>query len=610
MPAIDHMEPISLGDLKKAIMVPRQEFELWLARWDWTWHQLARSEFPAFFSSLDEFQLACICSDPVLWCAAFIRDPDDPDHLDPYAFWEYQKDAVRYRENKVYDCGAETGKTRDIVAAILFEAFTTPGGSSLVGAPQQTHLDEIIEASMDQLSWNPDLAPSLRRWKKHPHHAFYWSNGFKHDFRPSGHDGESFRGVHARTSVRLDEAAKMKNPKQWSEFWRAMKPGCYAAIYSVTDGDRSCDFYRLKERAKRAAAQQNIDADLNMEVPSFLKNQHFRHFKWPKTIMPHPFWSDERRKFYIDQFGGEDSPGYRHNVLAEDGDPENSVFPWHSFSRLLKDIPEYRLLKILVDSGQGEVVLFGTQYRIKSGAQLDREAKPDEEILVDRRIGVSDFDIRKEIRSFFSNTPGLKFGGADLGFSQDPTEIYVKLVMGRTHRLICRVQLKGVTYDQQCEAIDALDDLFDAGENRMWWGLDYGNAGSAVVHILQNQALYAGKNYLDRLTGYQFGATYEAVNEDGDVLVDRTTDKPVKLTAKELSTDLLVKKMQRVELEYPYDPDLILYYPNHSYREGERHRIYKKEDDHTIDADRALTLRVILPGSAGEDVFSCGANLR
>lgn len=604
MPAINQMEPLRLTDLKKAIMVPVSDFEAWLARFDWTWHQLARNEFPGDFTRLDEFQLACICADPVLWCRAFLREPEDPDHIEPYGFFNYQQEAVRYQENKVYDCGSETGKTRDIVAASLYEAFTVAGGSSLLGAPQQTHLDEIIEAMHDQLIWNPDLMPSLKRWKKHPHHAFYWTNGFKQDFRPAGHDGEAFRGVHVRTSARLDEAAKMKNPMQWSEFWRSMKPGCCAAIYSVTDGDRSCDFYKLKERAKRVGASKEISGDLEVDLPTHMKSLSFRHFCWPKTLMPAPFWSEARRKFYSEQYGGEDSPGYRHNVLAEDGDPENSVFPWYSFSRLLKDIPEYRVLKILVDSAQGEVSLFGAKYEPQTG----REAKPEEIVLVERRVSVNDFDIRAEIKSFFSNIPGLKFGGADLGFSQDPTEIYVKLIIGKTHRLVGRMQLKGVTYDQQDAAIDALDDVFDACQMKMGWGLDFGNAGSAVVHNLIHK--YPEKNYDDRLTGYQFGATYEAVNEEGETLVDRHTDKPLKLTAKELSTDLLVKKMQRIELEYPFDPDIILYYPNHSYREGEKHRIYKKEDDHVIDADRALTLRVVLPGEGSEDAFACGSKLR
>ena len=82
-----------------------------------------------------------------------------------------------------------------------------------------------------------------------------------------------------------------------------------------------------------------------------IKNMQFRLFQWPKTIMPAPFWSKARKKFYVEQYGGEDAPEYQHNVLGQDGDPENTVFPWHHFSHCIKDVPEYRCLKILVDSG-------------------------------------------------------------------------------------------------------------------------------------------------------------------------------------------------------------------------------------------------------------------
>jgi len=140
----------------------------------------------------------------------------------------------------------------------------------------------------------------------------------------------------------------------------------------------------------------------------------------------------------------------------------------------------------------------------------------------------------------------------------------------------------------------------------MGWGLDFGNAGSAVVHILQGQETYAGKNYEDRLTGYLFGGAYDAVNENGETIIDKKTRKPVRLSAKELATDLLTTKMQRLELHYPYDPDIILYYPSHTYRNGQNRRIYKDIDDHAIDADRVLTLRVVLPGDNEEDLFACG----
>jgi len=224
--------------------------------------------------------------------------------------------------------------------------------------------------------------------------------------------------------------------------------------------------------------------------------------------------------------------------------------------------------------------------------------------LLDRRSKKGGFDLATEIRAFFSPLPGLLFMGADLGFSQDPTEIYIKLIFGKIHRLIARVQLKGVSYDQQADAIDALDSIFDGGRCEMGIGIDFGNAGSAVVHILQGQEKYADKNYEDRLTGYQFGAAYDAVDEAGETLIDKHSGKPVRLLAKELSTDLLTAKMQKGELEYPYDPDIMLMYPNHTYHQGSRHRTFKAIDDHVIDADRVLTLRCVLPGDNQEDLFA------
>ena len=224
---IDTVEPIEkLSDLQKDILVPQEIFELWLETWDWTYHQLSRDEFPEPFSSMDEFQLACICADPILWCQAFLREPEDPDHQEPYNFWDYQKESIRYPGHTIHKCGSEVGKTREIIAWCMHKAYTTANGSGMTGAPQQTHLEEIIEGMLDQMEFNPVLGKALIKYKKHPHHTFYFSNRFKFYFRPSGFDGEAYRGVHVRTFAIKDEAAKDKNKKQWSEFWRAMKPGC------------------------------------------------------------------------------------------------------------------------------------------------------------------------------------------------------------------------------------------------------------------------------------------------------------------------------------------------------------------------------------------------
>jgi hypothetical protein len=592
-PTNDIQLPIALADLKKSIMVSREDFEKWLQRFDWTYHQLSRGEFPAGYKSLDEFQLHCICSDPVLWADAFLRDPDNPDK--PYTLWGYQRESIRYKGHTLHECGAEVGKTREILVKLMHAAFTVARGSALVGAPQLTHLTEIIDMIEEQLDFNPDLKSSLVKHEKHPHHKMKFSNKFNIYFRPAGFEGTAFRSVHVKTLALMDEAAKAKNPAIFKEFWRAAKPGCAYKLYSTPDGDRSCEFYRLCAKATGSLNEE----DENDVGP---KNITFKKFQWGKPLMPAPFWTQQRRREFIDLYHGEDSPGYQQNVLGNWGDPENSVFPWHQFSKLIKAIPEYRVLKILNDESQSQVSIFGAEYKpiIQDGARGEAE----EIIITDRQISTGMFDIKAEIKSFFASSPGLHYGGCDLGYSIDPTEILIKLIIGRTHRTIARLQLKGVTYDQQADAIDALDDIFDSYRSEMGWGLDFGNAGSAVCHILHNQDQYAAKGYEDRLTGYQFGGTYEAVNEEGDLIIDAHTKKPIKLTGKELATDLLVTKMQRIQLEYPPDPDIMLYYPSHTFRAGSRHRIFKKDDDHLIDADRVLTLKVVLEADGSEDLFA------
>ena len=592
------MEPlVNITDLRKGLIVPHDIFDATLKQLDWTWQQCAARQFPPPFTSLEDFQMAIICADRVLWAAAFLRSPEDG--KSPYTFWEYQEASLRDQGNTLHQCGFETGKTREILAFMLYEIFNKPNGSGLMTAPQSVHTLEIVDGLVDQLDSNPVLKKCLLDHRKQPHHWLRFNNRFELDIRTTGHDGTQLRGVHAKTFCIFDETPKAKNDKIFTEFWGRGEPTAVFKLYGMPDGDRSCTHFKLCSRAEGKLKEEE-EKRLGKGAPT-----DFTLYKWAKTLQPQPFWSEDRRRFYIDQYGGEDSPGYRQAVMGEWGDPENSVFPWKKFEPLLKDIKEYRCLKIFVDDSSRSVSVSG--YELQSRSHDGETGKPEPIYLIDQHVDLDNFDLAQQIKSFFSGVPGLTYLGADLGFSQDPTEIYIKLIIGRVHRLVARVQLKGVSYDQQADAIDALDDIYDGGRGQMGLGLDFGNAGSAVVHILQGQERYAEKNYQDRLTGYQFGAAYDAVNEDGEVILDKHTNKPVRSTAKELSTDLLTAKMYRQELEYPYDPDIMLMYPNHTYRQGTRHRLYKDVDDHVIDADRVLTMRVVLPGDSIDDLFATGS---
>ncbi len=629
---LEKPEPVNISDLKKRILVPQEHFEKVLERYDWTYHQLARDEFPGPYTALDQFQHAIIKADRVLWAQCFLREPEDPDHQARYNFFDYQEESIRYDGHTIHKDGAETGKTREIVAYCLHAAITTKNGSGLIAAPQQTHLNEIIEAMDDQFTWNPELGKSRQHhrikggWSKHPHHTFYFhdkTHRFKIDFRPAGHDGEAYRGVHATTFAIVDEAAKKKNKKQWSEFWRAMKPGCVAKIYSVPDGDRSCEFYKLGERATRGTAPtenpkseiRNPKSKEEVADGSFkgaakhIKDIKFRLFNWPKELMPAPFWSPERKRFYVEQYGGEDSPEYKHNVLGTDGDPEYSVFPWEQLKLCIREIPEYRFLKILVDSGNDEVVVTGYKYEQAPGdnGPVSVPICLLDEVRIKSGFFDSDknreSDFRRLIKSFFVTAPGLKSGGADFGYSPDPTEMIVKNIIGKKSRFVARLQLKSVTYDQQCQGLDALDDVYGPMES-ISWGTDHGNAGSAVAHHLQGDLQYADKNYEDRLRGFSFESSTDNIDEYGEAIIDARSGEPAKITMKELATDLMTKRIQRLETEFPADPEFAFFYPNHTQRQG-KHRIYKNTDDHLIDADRCETLGRIF-NNVTEDIFERG----
>jgi hypothetical protein len=619
------MEPlVDPADLGKGIIVPRDIFERTLEELDWTYHQITRGEFPYPFNEqgkdyrerLQLFQLAIICEDSLLWCTAFLREPEDPDHLDPYQFFDYQIPSLRDPGSVVHQDGAEVGKTREIVAWTLWKNFTVRNGSGLIGAPQQIHLDEIIDAKLEQLDYNPALARALVRHKKQPHHQFKLSTPFKEDYRPSGHDGQAYRGVHARTFVIKDEAAKDKNVKTWSEFWRASKPGAVARIYSVPDGDRETEYYRLTMAAEkswppsdkelRGDDQEKPKLETAKEMPA---NMTFTRYRWSKRMMPFPYWSPERKQFYIKRYNGEDSPEFRHNVDGEHGDPVNTVFPWHQLKLCVRDVPEYRCLKVLVDAGKGEVLVSG--YRCDYEIGIDGPT-PRHKLLIDdtypagtffRFDDEGDSEFKRLIRGFFSAVPGLKRGGSDFGFSPDPTEITIWNIIGKRERLVGRLQLKQVTYDQQCQAQDAMDDVYGTQQESLKWGTDFGNAGSAVAHDLQGLQIYEDKNYDDRLSGFMFQSTTDNIDENGEPLLDPKSQKPVKITLKELATDLIVKKVQRQEMEYPADEDIISAYTNHTCRQGERQRIYSKDNDHLIDSQRVATLAGVL-GCDVEDLFA------
>ena len=154
-------------------------FEAWLAARDYVWQKIDRGEYGF---TIAEAQLRYICEDPVLWCQAFLSEPDTGE---PYTFWDYQQESVRsWHQDAVHQDGAEVGKTREIVGIVTWGmctgfGFTIKNPSLLVAAPQQTHLDEIImaiEAHVGEGDGAGGTKPLINRFwhkpKRVPHTMF------------------------------------------------------------------------------------------------------------------------------------------------------------------------------------------------------------------------------------------------------------------------------------------------------------------------------------------------------------------------------------------------------------------------------------------------------
>jgi len=580
-----------VDDFKNKLQIPVEIFEAELEKRKWSWHQLARGETPLSF---DDLQLYIVCSDPVLWAGQFLREPGTGD---PYTYFDYQLDSARDMGNVIHDDAAEVGKTREIGNKVLYKAYTVPGGSSLIGAPEQVHLDDIIYYIDEQINrQNPKvLASSLEKHQKHPHHVFYFTNGHRIFLSPCGFDGTGFRGKHVNCFAIMDEAAKVKNPNSWSEFFRSAMPGCVFGLYSVPDGDRGTVYFRLKELAKARAQGKKLSKEELKEAQKYELN----YYKWTKPMQPPPFWTPEREKFMADMYGGKDSGGYKRNILAEDGDPENPVYSWQHLSGTFKEIPVYRKLKILSDGGE---------FHLEGSKVIDGEKESRsgvEELLLETTVSESGFNISDTLQTFFPRLKGLLYLGCDLGFARDPSELIVRQVYGNVWRTIARVHLKHVTYDLQADAINALDDIF----NFKRIGIDFGNAGSAVVHTLQSEGRYPDKHYDERVKAYQFAEVKDDVDEHGDMILDPKTEKPRRRKVKEISTNVEYNKMQRGEIEQPFDNDIISQYSSHTYRETQNGIVYSKGNDHIIDANRACTLAMIL-GEGDESVMVSGVNFR
>lgn len=596
-----------------------------LARQGWSWQTIAdgKARLNGEPVSLDDLQWFLLQSDPVLWAEThLVEKPEAGGGF--WRFFDYQKPSLRWRGHVVHQDGAEVGKSREIVALALWGCLAEGRGSTLVGSARDGDLDEIWEEIQLQKSFNPFIASAVMSETTKPYRRITFRDGFKLMFRPAGHDGQAFRGIHVRARLLHDEAAKVVNPTSWSEFWRSAMPGAEIRIYSVPTGDQLCVFQRLANEA--IPAEKIVPAtspatviegvlsgsklpEATRTLSRELGGRVFVRFHWPKTIMPAPFWSDERRDEFIQLFGGVDSPGYQHNVLGVPGDPEYSVFPSRLLDPSVRNLPDYRSLSLRWDSQGSKVDVLcerihpayepgQTTAADSDTSEADADALRPMLTVYRETVDVEGFPhwqpterealFRRLITTTLIPLGGFLTAGVDVG-SSSTTEILVEAtdVSGR-EVLTLRVSLHGFDWAAQRDFLRCLDNFLTVHGG---WGMDATGVGKVLVDLLQA----GGDSLAERISGFVFNHAVPAVNPDtGEVLTDPQTGQAQTVIWKEQATQLLERGLVNRNKWLPCDPQLLFLLQNHTYSESGGRRAYSKVNDHLVDGWRCCALRRLM----------------
>lgn len=538
---------------------------------------------------------------------------------DPWALFPVQAEMARIKGNLIIECGAEVGKTRDIVCGTLWEVDAWEGGANdLIAADSDITLEEIWSEIEYQIEKNPRIGGGLTKIGLKPFRSMEFANGSRFQMRLCGHDGKQFRGGHFSPSVRADEAAKWKNQQQFNELWRAGKPGSRFRIYSTPDGDYSSPFFALCDRAvpclsAKGAAEFHANAD--GDEPRFLK------FNITKMQLPDPFWNENRAAKYREQYGGENSIGWQTNVLGKWGSPQYSVFPMPSLKPCLKYLAHYRMVYAGLDRESGRFHLRAARLspRIEEVDGGDRE----DMLARDEFPFIGAADLAQRIAQFFPEmtdwTDPLLYGGADLGSAADPSEFLFVRRSGLIWTDVFRLHLVNADWPVQAEVVAWLDHY---SGHRVKYGFDNGSAGAALVQALTQMEQFRqcpvckkAVYFAERLHGFNFGEHCDEIDVETGAIIPNPDKKdvegdpmPHRLSNKEFSTRVLERKVQSIDLAIAHDAgagdqkiaagQLLV---NHTSigitARGERR--FKATDDHSIDARRQVAL-IIASAVRGE----------
>lgn len=288
------------------------------------------------------------------------------------------------------------------------------------------------------------------------------------------------------------------------------------------------------------------------------------------TAIHRPNWTDKERQQKILQYGSEDDPDYRRNILGAHGDATSPLFPLN------------RLMAIVDDQEDSEYNTDVYVHDTISGEQVDAAGG------IENLINFNSMHKTKTYKSFWA--------GVDIGWTTSPTEI---LVFGETERtkgkkrleLLYRLSLRRTSGPDQSRAMSLVIEHY--GISRL--GMDSTGAGLPVYQIMKEDATAS------KVVGYNFKEKI-LVDIDQTIDVDPAVDNileraGIKRQVLLYSTDLLRLYVDEKRILLPWDRNLIGQFQATAIEnmkagtdEYGRRRISSSAEDHALDAARMAVL--------------------
>lgn len=458
-------------------------------------------------------------------------DEEQPDGC--FRVWDFQW--TWYRNESVFQidyAGRSLGKSLGIQMRAFAFPFNYAGQEMLITAPELNHLRPLtdkIEHLILSHRLSRELLPKQRGngINHQPQFQAHFSNNARIMSRLPQRSGIGVKGQHPL----VIEADEMQDYPEngWIELVETMKhyvPGAQWRCHGVSRG--------VRDRYYRYTMGQ--DPDLPFVVHRYM-------------AMHRSTWGEAERRAKLSLYGGsDDNVDYRRNIYGEHGDATNPIF----------------VLARLMSCVRIHENAWATEYN----EDIYSCIKVTDEALRGNNTPMQAFIEPQLTQAHLSDEYSSFFGGADFGYTRDPTEI---LIFGETRgknsllRLLLRLHLMRISAQDQAEAIRFLFEFY--GPRLRTFGMDKSGNGLPTWQEMDPESVgtrvssrRTPSHIASRIRGYNFSSKI-AVEFDDRELVDRERpeDAVIQKNVVDYATDELRKLVDSKppRLELPNDRELL-----------------------------------------------------